>query len=280
MLDSVDEAERKRQEAMFEVITSEASYLKSLDILVSHFMMCPDFLPNPNLPNPEMPNEKQILDRQQYHFLFSGVAAIKAASERFLTALRRRQQSSTLIPTISDIIQDYAENHFYCYVKYCSNQVFQDRTLTSLGHSNPEFTAILTTLEQDPKAQCLSMQSFLTLPMQRITRLPLLVDAIAHRNQPGTEEARLTDKAMQAVNKLVRDSNEGARQMIRTEEMYFIQQTLTFKIKPIPLISSSRWLVKRGDLVCLHEEGKFSKYRTQLRQLIKGTHKTIHMLLF
>lgn len=34
----------------------------------------------------------------------------------------------------------------------------------------------LSELERDPVTQGLSLQSFLTLPMQRITRLPLLVD--------------------------------------------------------------------------------------------------------
>ena len=68
---------------MFEVITSEASYLKSLDILVSHFMLNKQFLPNPNLPSPnDGTAQQQILDRQQYHFLFSGISAIKGVSER------------------------------------------------------------------------------------------------------------------------------------------------------------------------------------------------------
>ena len=88
---------------MFEVITSEASYLKSLDILISHFMLDKDLLPNPNLPASEPPSNTataimgtmggtvlppaegltQILDRQQYHFLFSGLSSIKGVSERY-----------------------------------------------------------------------------------------------------------------------------------------------------------------------------------------------------
>lgn len=66
---------------MFEVITSEASYLKSLDILVSHFMLNKEFLPNPRIPSADT-DEKQMLDRQQYHFLFTGISAIKSVSER------------------------------------------------------------------------------------------------------------------------------------------------------------------------------------------------------
>ena len=68
---------------MFEVITSEASYLKSLDILISKFMLSKAFLPNPNMPS-NNPSDEQILDRQQYHFLFTGISAIKAVSERYV----------------------------------------------------------------------------------------------------------------------------------------------------------------------------------------------------
>ena len=106
-------------------------------------------------------------------------------SERFLTALRLRQEENVVFSTISDIILDFAENHFQTYIKYCSNQVFQDRTLQSLLSHNPAFSESLKELEKDPKCQMLSMQSFLMLPMQRITRLPLLVDQICQRCEAG-----------------------------------------------------------------------------------------------
>lgn len=43
---------------------------------------------------------------------------------------------------------------------------------------NLKFNEALQRLESDSKCQSLSLHSFLMLPMQRITRLPLLVDAI------------------------------------------------------------------------------------------------------
>jgi len=39
----------------------------------------------------------------------------------------------------------------------------------------------LSALERAPEAQSLSLQSFLILPMQHVTRLPLLVDVILHQ---------------------------------------------------------------------------------------------------
>ena len=56
------------------------------------------------------------------------------------------------------------------------------------------------------------------------------------------------------------------------------QSSLFFK--PIPLISTSRWLLKKGLLSCLHDEGRFSKYKNQLRQIFKGKCKSIYLFLF
>ncbi|XP_065656277.1 rho guanine nucleotide exchange factor 26 isoform X8 [Hydra vulgaris] len=279
ILNTIEPNERKRQEAMFELITSEASYLKSLDILISHFMMSKVFLPNPNLPSSN-PSEVQFIDRQQYHFLFSGLSSVKSASQRFLRALRKRQQENILISSISDIILEFANSEFNCYIKYCSNQVFQDRTFQALVNTNPQFADALRELEADPKCQGLSMHSFLTMPMQRITRLPLLVDAIIRRCELQSEEYLSTEKALKAIHIVVHNSNEGARKMAQTEEMYYIQKTLIFKTKPIPLVSASRWLVKKGLLYCLHEEGRLSKYKNQLRQIFKGKCKSIFLFLF
>lgn len=52
--------------------------------------------------------------------------------------------------------------------------------------NNPRFLEVLNMLESSPVCQSLAMHSFLMLPMQRITRLPLLVDAIFHRLEHNT----------------------------------------------------------------------------------------------
>ena len=48
-----------------------------------------------------------------------------------------------------------------------------------------EFRQVVAGLERGEACQGLTMQSFLTLPMQRVTRLPLLVDAVCHRMHPS-----------------------------------------------------------------------------------------------
>ena len=44
ILEKISNSERKLQEAIFEIISSEASYLKSLNVLINHFANSPKFV--------------------------------------------------------------------------------------------------------------------------------------------------------------------------------------------------------------------------------------------
>ena len=170
ILATISPEEKKLQEAMFEVISSEASYLKSLNILISHFVQSPHFS-----------GDTSVLNKRDQRILFSEVISVRACSEKFLADLESRWQESVLLAGISDIVLAHARHNLHVYVKYCSNQVYQDRTLKRLRVENPGFVEALKELEAEEACQGLAMNSFLMLPMQRITRLPLLTDAIASR---------------------------------------------------------------------------------------------------
>lgn len=55
--------------------------------------------------------------------------------------------------------------------------------------------------------------------------------------------------------------------MERTEMMYTINSQLEFKIKPFPLVSSSRWLVKRGELAAYVEDTVLFSKRMSKQQV-------------
>jgi len=237
LLGAITSEEKKLQEAMFEVISSEASYLKSLNILISHFIQSPRFS-----------GESSVLSKRDQRILFSEVILVRACSERFLSDLESRWQESVRLTGITDIIRAHAKENFQVYVKYCSNQVYQDRTLKRLKLENPKFVEALKELESSSACQSLAMHSFLMLPMQRITRLPLLTDAIHSRLPKGSSEQPACVEAMSLLNSLVQECNDSARTMERMEELLILSQQLDFRdVKAIPLISASRWLVKRGE---------------------------------
>uniref|UniRef100_A0A671KQH0 Rho guanine nucleotide exchange factor 16-like n=1 Tax=Sinocyclocheilus anshuiensis TaxID=1608454 RepID=A0A671KQH0_9TELE len=235
ILDIISPEERKRQEAIFEIITSEYSYQHSLSILVTHFKDSADL--------------KKTMTTTEHHHLFSNISVIQDISKRFFEDLDTRHQKHPVIKDISDTVNKYATQHFKPYIVYCSNETFQQRTLQKLQSNNNAFRETLKQIEGSEACGGLPMISFLILPMQRITRLPLLLDTICQKTPKETAEYFAACWAFKAISKLVKHCNDGARRMERTEQMYTIQKQMEFgKIKPFPLVSSSRWLKKSGEL--------------------------------
>lgn len=222
------------QEAMFELVTSEASYYKSLEILETHFLR------NPVLVN--------TLSQSDMHFLFSNIEEVMKASERFLMDLEHRIEKSILIPDVCDIVYYHAAKHFNVFITYVINQAYQEKNYRRILDGNQQFRDTMATLENHPCVKGLSFTSFLILPFQRITRLKLLVQNILKKAEENSEREANAIKAHHELEKIVKECNEGVRKMSRTEELISIEKTLEFKSKSVPIISHSRWLLKKGDV--------------------------------
>uniref|UniRef100_A0A3Q3AP02 Neuronal guanine nucleotide exchange factor n=1 Tax=Kryptolebias marmoratus TaxID=37003 RepID=A0A3Q3AP02_KRYMA len=222
------------QETMFELITSEASYYKSLEILETHFLQ------NPNLMN--------TLSQSDAHFLFSNIEEVMKASERFLMDLECRIEGSILISDVCDIVYQHAVKHFDVFIKYVINQRYQEKTYRRILEENQTFRETMADLEKHPCVKGLSFTSFLILPFQRITKLKLLVQNILKKTDKNTDREETAIKAYKQLEQIVKECNDGVRKMNRTEELISIEKTLEFKSKSVPIISHSRWLVKKGEV--------------------------------
>ncbi|XP_070561186.1 ephexin-1-like [Ptychodera flava] len=258
LLSTLDRKDVKLQEMMFEVITSEASYLHSLNVFMELFVENSSLL-------------SQIENKQ----LFSNMAAIRDVSERFLLAMENRQEENLVLVDICDIVQEFADKHFQCYVVYCSNQSQQLRTYQTLMDTSEEFKNMVRLLEARPACQGLPFQSFITLPMQRITRLPLLIESIFHHAEEETLTYKSAEMALVAIKKRVKECNEGARKMDRLFEMIEIQEQLKMS-KHLALVSQNRWLIKRGEL----GEVKYAKSKIPFSTAIKPIQDPIHLIVF
>ena len=175
-LAKLSQNEKRLQEAKFEVLTSEASYLKSLNLLRSHFMNHPAF------------RDPQNLDPADRKTLFSYIVPVLECSDRLLSDLESCWQDSIMLVNLSKNIFKHAEKHFHVYISYCEHQGRLDRTLKRLKETNTVFKETLDILENDSVCCGLNLHSFLMLPMQRITRLPLLIDAVMTKLKSNDEE--------------------------------------------------------------------------------------------
>ncbi|XP_059134705.1 ephexin-1 [Peromyscus eremicus] len=245
VLDILQPEEVKLQEAMFELVTSEASYYKSLNLLVSHFM--------------ENERLKKILHPSEAHILFSNVLDVMAVSERFLLELEHRMEENIVISDVCDIVYRYAADHFSVYITYVSNQTYQERTYKQLLQEKATFRELIAQLELDPKCKGLPFSSFLILPFQRITRLKLLVQNILKRVEERSEREGTALDAHKELEMVVKACNEGVRKMSRTEQMISIQKKMEFKIK----VSLQDLAIPEPDSECSWRGGPSPHHRAE-----------------
>ncbi|XP_007885981.2 ephexin-1 isoform X2 [Callorhinchus milii] len=249
ILSSLSPNEIKLQELMFELCTSEASYYKSLGILISHFM--------------ESQKLNSMLSGTDKHHIFSNILEIKAASERFLQSLEQRFEENIVINDVCDIVYEHTNNYFHVYISYVTNQSYQETAYRRAIENNPALSTVMAELEQDPKCKGLLFPSFIILPFQRITRLKLLVQNILKKAKEGSVMELTSIKAHRELEKIIKECNERVKKMRRTEDLISFEKTVTFKVEAVPIITRCRWLLKEGEVEHMSGRRKTRTFRTK-----------------
>ncbi|XP_010072823.1 PREDICTED: rho guanine nucleotide exchange factor 5-like, partial [Pterocles gutturalis] len=187
MLLNMSRDEQKLQEAKFELIMSEASYLRSLNVAVDHFQRSAEL--------------QSMLTNQERQWLFSRLHDVRDVSASFLFDLEEKFEEDMFTFHVCDVALKHAPEFRRVYLPYVTNQTYQEQTFQRLLNGNAGFQQVLERLESDPVCQRLSLKSFLILPFQRITRLKLLLQNILKRTPPGSEEEVQATQAYDALEK-------------------------------------------------------------------------------
>ncbi|XP_075617395.1 rho guanine nucleotide exchange factor 5 [Balearica regulorum gibbericeps] len=253
MLLNMSRDEQKLQEAKFELIMSEASYLRSLNVAVDHFQRSSEL--------------QAMLTNQERQWLFSRLHDVRDVSASFLFDLEEKFEEDIFTFHVCDVALKHAPEFRRVYLPYVTNQTYQEQTFQRLLNGNAGFQQVLERLESDPVCQRLSLKSFLILPFQRITRLKLLLQNILKRTRPGSEEEVQATQAYDALEKLIKDCNENVQRMKSTEELIYLSQKIEFECKIFPLISQSRRLVKCGELTALDFNTPSPKWKVTTRPI-------------
>ncbi|XP_044852366.1 rho guanine nucleotide exchange factor 5-like isoform X1 [Mauremys mutica] len=238
MLLNMSRDDQKLQEAKFELIMSEASYLRSLNVAVDHFQCSSEL--------------QTLLTNQERKWLFSRLQEVRDVSASFLFELEEKFEENMFNFNVCDVALRHAPEFRKVYLPYVTNQTYQEQIFQKLVTGNARFQQVLEKLESATVCQRLSLKSFLILPFQRITRLKLLLQNILKRTPPESDEEVQATQAYDALEKLIKDCNENVQRMKSTEELIYLRQKIDFECKIFPLVSQSRRLVKCGELMALH----------------------------
>lgn len=235
LLTSLTLWEIRLQEAKFEMIVSEASYLKSLGVAINHFSASKTL--------------RQTLSKMEHHILFSNLCDVGAASEKFLLDLEVRLGENVMISQVGDIVLRHCPEFRSLYVPYVINMMYQEALLKRLMQKNSAFMLAVTKLESDSVCQRQRLKSFLALPFQRITRFKIIMESILKLTERNSKSNPHLKEAIEAIHKIVSECNEGIQRMKQIEELVCLEKLVDFSnVKSIPLIVSGRYLVHKGSL--------------------------------
>ncbi|XP_071439785.1 rho guanine nucleotide exchange factor 16-like [Hetaerina americana] len=267
----------KLQETKFEVITTETSYIKYLCILISHFY------------GSDLLNNKEILCKEDREVLFSNIVEVRNCSQRFLSDLKGCWYDDISLQDLDEVIYKHAEETFGAYISYCYNQVHQLNILNKLMESDA-FANAINELESYPVCGRKTLQCFLIMPMQRVTRIRLLVDAILARLSRDNQKYQGWKLASDALNRVVQQCNEAAEHAAQQLKMRSLCKKLDFRyFKHMDTDCSEHSLIHHGEVYFIHSSNHLgdlssSYYRKMIKQpstfgrkLVK---QSLHLFLF
>ncbi|CAM0136668.1 unnamed protein product [Umbelopsis sp. WA50703] len=192
---NVSPEERKRQEAIYELVVTEKTYLNDLQLIVNVFYA----------------DSSQYLSPDAQNVIFSNVEDLLLCNTAILSDLEDRQrEGANFVGAVGDIFLTHAEN-LKCYQTYCRNQAAASRFLQKKRDEDKLFAAFLKSCQSRPECRSLDLSSFLLEPMQRITRYPLLLRQILQSTPKYHHDYGMVAEAIEKAEQVLQDVNEAAR---------------------------------------------------------------------
>ncbi|KAI9286625.1 hypothetical protein BC943DRAFT_351418 [Umbelopsis sp. AD052] len=192
---NVTPEERKRQEAIYELIVTERTYLRDLQLIVNVFYA----------------SSGQYISPDAQNIIFSNVEDLLLCNTGILSDLEdREREGANFVSAVGDIFLNHAEN-LKCYQTYCRNQSAASRFLQKKRDEDKVFATFLKSCQSRPECRSLDLSSFLLEPMQRITRYPLLLRQILHSTPKYHHDYSMVADAIEKAEEVLKDVNEAAR---------------------------------------------------------------------
>lgn len=190
----LDIKERNLVEAKYELITSEAIYLDGLNIFKAVFIDSKSL-------------SSTVEEPHRWNEIFSDILEIRKVSENFLHELAGEMERDYLLKNIVHIVRVHAQESFELYIRYCSRFLINDGFIAFLQQNNRKFAEELARIES---SECYhSLREYLVTPIQRITRIPLLIEAIRKNINNVDKEFTLCEVTIGILKEIVRECNQS-----------------------------------------------------------------------
>ncbi|XP_017353784.1 pleckstrin homology domain-containing family G member 5 isoform X1 [Cebus imitator] len=201
-----------QQEAVWELLHTEASYIRKLRVITNLFLCC--------LLNLQ---ESGLLCEVEAERLFSNIPEIAQLHRRLWAGVmapvleKARRTRALLQP--GDFLKGFKMFGllFKPYIRYCMEEEGCMEYMRGLLRDNDLFRAYITWAEKHPQCQRLKLSDMLAKPHQRLTKYPLLLKAVLRKTEePRAKEAVVVmigsmERFIHHVNTCMRQRQERQR---------------------------------------------------------------------
>jgi hypothetical protein len=256
--DTIDDTEKRRQEAINELIYTERDFVRDMEYLKDKWMA-------PLRTGTVIPEQR----REAFvHQVFWNVSDIHAVNIKLAEALTRRQKQQPIVKSIGDLLLKSIPD-FEPFVKYGAHQLYGKYEFEKEKGSNPEFAKFveasssiqfalcgsdvssLQTTERLPESRKLELNGYLTKPTTRLARYPLLLEAINKITPEGNPDKEDIPTCVKLIRELLGKVNYESGRSEARFNLGQLDQQLVFKpgeAVDLKLRDEQRDLIHKGPL--------------------------------
>lgn len=238
ILDSVDDTEKKRQEAINEVIYTERDFVRDLEYLRDSWV------------KPLRTQDIVSSDRRDEFVrqVFWNVHDVLQVNHVLAERLTKRQKQQPVVQSLGDIFLDCVP-HFEPFVVYGAHQLWGKYEFEKEKNTNPAFQKFVDETERKPESRKLELNGYLTKPTTRLGRYPLLLEAVLkytpedHSDKRDLPEVIKMIKAFLSKVNVESGKSENAFELAQIDKQIMFRQGDNIDLR---LRDRSRELVHKG----------------------------------
>ncbi|KAF8519036.1 CNH domain-containing protein [Hysterangium stoloniferum] len=234
IVDSVSETEKKRQEAINEVIYTERDFVRDMEYLRDVWLK-------------PLQNSNIIPEDRRQDFLsqvFWNINDIISVNTRLRDALNKRQKSYAVVERIGDILLD-AVPHFGPFVSYGAHQLYGKYEFEKEKTSNMAFAQFVEVrvfmlflgafslksneAERRPESRKLELNGYLTKPTTRLARYPLLLEVVLKYTAEDNPDKVALAQAVKIVREFLSKVNFESGKTENRFNLLQLDQQLVFR---------------------------------------------------
>ena len=230
ILDSVDDTEKKRQEAINEVIYTERDFVRDLEYLRDSWV------------KPLISQDVIAADRREdfVRQVFWNVHDVLAVNLSLAERLTKRQKQQPVVSVIGDLFKERVPL-FEPFVTYGAHQLFGKYEFEKEKGANPAFQrfvdvsevtracANIQETERKPESRKLELNGYLTKPTTRLGRYPLLLEAVLKYTSDDSPDKQDIPEAIKMIRSLLTKVNIESGKSENIFELAQLEQQLVFR---------------------------------------------------